>query len=114
MLDWSWSGAEATVNINSASLGILNGSGRDLSAALADIRAAVEPTGARVLCNGSRRDAAVSGMLSQSTGASRVYLLHGVQRGRRPPTVPIFDPATADQVGTLEDQDQYRGQYFGA
>jgi hypothetical protein len=112
-LRWSWSEAEATVVIDSPSLGVLTSSGHDLSAALDGIRASIEPEGNRILCNESRRDATVSGMLSQSTGGSRVYLLDGVQCGQRPPAEPIFDPAPADLVGTLSEQKHYRDQYFG-
>jgi hypothetical protein len=75
--------------------------------------AVVKPDGARILCNGSRRDATVSGMLSQSTGAARVYLLDGVPRGQRPPTAGIFDPAEPAMVGTLSEQNEFRRSYFG-
>lgn len=112
-LRWSWSGDCAVVELDISTFGTVSASGHDLSAALAGVRAVIEPEGARVLCNGSRRDATVSGMLSQSTGAARVYLLDGVPRGQRPATVGIFDPAEAAMVGTLSEQDEYRRGYFG-
>jgi hypothetical protein len=112
-LRWSWSGTSAVVELDSSAFGTVGASGHDLSAALAGVRAIVEPDGARILCNGSRRDATVSGMLSQSTGAARVYLLDGVPRGQRPPTAGIFDPAEPAMVGTLSEQNEFRRSYFG-
>jgi hypothetical protein len=113
-LSWSWSGPDAVIEIDSPSLGVVRRSGHDLSAALAGVRAVVEPVGARILCNGARRDATASGMLSQSTGASRVYLLDGVPHGQRPVTGGIFEPAAPDMVGTLAEQEDYRRRYFEA
>jgi hypothetical protein len=112
VLRWSWADMSAVVELHSPSLGKVSASGHDLSAALAGVRAVVEPQGARVLCNGARRDATVSGMLSQSTGASRVYLLDGVPRGQHPNTAGIFDPAAPELVGTLSEQDDYKRKYF--
>jgi hypothetical protein len=109
---WSFSGDEGRLDIDSPSFGALSGSGHDLLAALAEVRRVIEEAGARVLCNGSRVDATASGMLSQWGGARMVYLLDGVPRGERPPTAFIFDAAPRQKVGTLDEQAEYHKSYF--
>lgn len=85
--------------------------GHDLFRCLCALRTKLEVLGIKVLCNGARIDACVSGMLSQS-GISKVYITTMGQQGRRENLVNIFDEAEPGQVGTVEEQEDYHNKWF--
>jgi hypothetical protein len=84
---------------------VWTGSGTDWFNALRSLRRDLDVVGYRPLCAGARKNARVSGMLSQMTRGETVYLL-------RPGRVPrgkawIFDPADPADVGSVAQQDAF-------
>jgi len=90
----------------------LSVSGSDLFECLRSLNRKTEEQGIRVLCNGSRRDAWPSGMLRDMTGASKVYITSMGRTATPLDLVPIFGAASADLVGTVEEQDTYHNEWL--
>jgi hypothetical protein len=84
--------------------------GHDLYRCLRTLRTKLDVLGIKVLCNGARIDACVSGMLSQS-GARKVYLTTMGRSAEFEDLVNIFDEAAPEQVGTVEEQDNYHNKW---
>lgn len=84
--------------------------GHDLFRCLRELRFKLDVFGVKVLCNGARIDATVSGMLSDS-GARKVYLTTMGQHARLEDLVNIFDEADPEKVGTVEEQDNYHNKW---
>lgn len=84
--------------------------GHDLFRCLRELRSKLDVFGIKVLCNGARIDATVSGMLSDS-GARKVYLTTMGQHARLEDLVNIFDEADPEKVGTVEEQDNYHNKW---
>ena len=82
---------------------------RDLFGALIAIRNALALDGWRIAVQGSRRDSWASGMIRDTIGAERVYILEFGRPMRRQDLVPIFAPADPVDIGTPEEQ---RANYF--
>lgn len=84
--------------------------GHDLFRCFRELRSKLDVFGIKVLCNGARIDATVSGMLSDS-GARKVYLTTMGQHARLEDLVNIFDEADPEKVGTVEEQDNYHNKW---
>src|SRR5262249_13668868 len=81
--------------------------GHDAPDCLKLLRQEMERDGCLVLCAGARVDAYVSNM-SRDMGLGTVYyILRMGQMFSKDETVKIFDPASPEIVGTIEQQDQY-------
>jgi hypothetical protein len=80
--------------------------GQDVFDCLCQIRNQVEPDGIRLCCNGSRRDAWLSGMLRDMGDGRLVYLLNSTPSDDAgiPQTVAVLDAAPADEVVSLTEQ----------
>lgn len=71
---------------------------------LIDLRHIVEKEGAKVLCNGARRDTYPSGMARDMSNGMVVYQMRHGQHGRTEDVVHTFDPAPAEQIATVDEQ----------
>jgi hypothetical protein len=91
------------------------GEGQDLFEALATVRRDLERSGARLDCNGSRREVFPSVMLRQSSGGRFAYVLSMPRTAERPPAVDILAPAPdgADLV-TVAEQQAYFNEWSGS
>lgn len=85
--------------------------GHDLFRCLRALRTKLEVLGIKVLCNGARIDACVSGMLGQS-GARKVYIATMGKQVSSADLVNIFDEAAPEQVGTVEEQEDFNKKWF--
>lgn len=85
--------------------------GHDLFRCLCALRTKLEVLGIKVLCNGARIDACVSGMLGQS-GARKVYITTMGKQASSADLVNILDEAASEQVGTVEEQEDYNKKWF--
>jgi hypothetical protein len=90
---------------------VWTGQGGDVFAGLLNLRRVVEPLGLRLCCNGSRLDAWSSGMQRDMASGKVVSLLHGVAPRQRPPAVNTLDPAPANEVVFLEEQQAWVEQW---
>ncbi len=84
----------------------------DVFDCLLELRKQIEPIGAHICCNGSRRDAWASGMQRDMGQGLVVYLLDGVQPKERPPQVNTLDPAPATEVVSVEVQLAWHGDWL--
>jgi hypothetical protein len=85
--------------------------GHDIFSCLRALRIKLEAFGIKVLCNGARIDACVSGMLSQS-GLRKVYITTMGKQASSADLVNIFEEAAPEQVGTVEEQENYNEKWF--
>lgn len=85
--------------------------GRDLFEGLQQIRRRLEPLGWYPLCNGARIDCYPSGMARDMGGARHVYELTIGEAGR-PPLVGLFEPAPAEEIGTVAEQDAFNQRWL--
>ncbi len=90
---------EVAMRTSSQTTGEQFHAGRDAFHALELFRRAIEPLGWRVLCNGARKDAYPSGM---SRDMGRGFMVYSIPP--EGPPVQTFDPANAEQVGSVEEQ----------
>jgi len=86
--------------------------GSDLFDCLVKARREWEKKGARILCNGSRRDVYPSGMSRQMSGGRKAYVLGIGERASSSCLVDIFEPAAPDMVATVDDQKVYYEQWI--
>ena len=76
--------------------------------ALRILRALVEPTGARLCCNGARVDVHSSGMNISMSAGRLAYRLRTWRQSRfRRDLIDIFAPAPPNRIGSLAEQDAY-------
>jgi len=95
---------DARLSLAAPDIGLsIEASGRDLFAALQQLRLQLEPLGWIPLCNGARVDCYPSGMARDMGGGRSVYILSS--EPGRPPLVETFEPAPREKVGTVADQD---------
>jgi hypothetical protein len=107
-------GRDALLSLAAPDLDLmLEAQGRDLFDALQHVRRLLEPLGWYPLCNGARVDCYPSGMARDMGGAHAVHELKIGQAGR-PPLVGLFEPAQADKVGTVAEQDAYYQRWIDA
>ena len=79
-------------------------SGQDFFSCLRDLRLLLEQEGIKVLCNGARVNAWVSGLASQMSRGGAVYLVKIGEPVGHNGVVPLFGPAEAESVGTVSEQ----------
>lgn len=87
------------------SLGTLEAADTDLFRCLKRIRAMLEDSGRKVLVNGARIDASISGMAVDMSGGAQVYI-HD-RAGGRPRLAFIFDEAPEETVARVTEQESY-------
>jgi hypothetical protein len=63
------------------------------------------------LCNGARPNFILSPMTSHA-GGFEGYMVPNGRKARLSDLVPIFDPAPADEIGSVEAQSQFRKNYM--
>jgi hypothetical protein len=99
------------MELRSSELGVYQAQESDLFECLRTIRRQLEPTGARLCCNGARVDVWASGMARDMGGGRKAYIL---QMGRREPSdlVSIFDPAPVETLGTVDEQETYAHRWM--
>ncbi len=90
---------------------VVRSTGRDMFDALQRLRLQLEPLGWIPLCNGARTDCYPSGMARDMANGNAVYELVIGQVGR-PPLLGLLEPAAAEKVGTVADQDAYFRQWL--
>ncbi len=87
-------------------------SGRDLYDALRSLRLYLETEGISLLCAGSRKDATASGMSRSMSGGRKIYITKIGIPASSADLVDIFDFAPAETLGTVEEQETYRKEWF--
>jgi hypothetical protein len=75
--------------------------------ALVNLRRELEAMSSKLLCNGSRIDVYPSGMSAIGTNA---YVLINGKPAKK--MVNIFEPASLDKIGTIEEQKAYRDNWI--
>lgn len=83
----------------------------DLFGCLCDLRLWLASRGFRILCNGARIDTWASSMARQMGGARKVYVTKMGSPAMLTDLVPIFGEATADKLGTVEEQADYHRKW---
>jgi hypothetical protein len=91
--------------------GLVDATGRDLFAALQDVRRALEGGGWVVAVQGSRVDTYPSGMVRDMLGGSRVYVLQMGRHVDREHLVDTFARADVTQIGTVDEQIEFYRQW---
>jgi hypothetical protein len=87
--------------------GVVDVVGRDLFAALQDVRRRLEASGWTIAVQGARVDTYPSGMVRDMLGARRVYVLQMGRHVAREHLVDIFAEADPQQVGTVDEQIEF-------
>jgi hypothetical protein len=80
--------------------------GSDLFECLTVVRRSLERQGMRICCLGSRPDVFPSGMSSQMSGGRKAYRHHPGRRPTRADLVDVFDPASCEDVVTVDEQER--------
>ena len=106
MIAFRWDGRVAVLSLEAPELDLsAEASGRDLFDGLQQLRRHLG-AGWYPLCNGARIDCYPSGMARDMGGARAVYELT-IGKAGRPPLVGLFEPAPAEKVGTVAEQNLY-------
>ena len=84
----------------------------DYFAALLAVRRTLERDAIRLLCQGARRDVWPSGMAISMSAGMKAYVLVLGQHAARPALIDTFAPASADEVGTIAEQEAHRDAWF--
>jgi hypothetical protein len=87
-------------------------SGTDLFGALVALRRHLEGMGYRLLCAGARRDVYPSGMARAMGSARKAYVFELGKPAQD--VVDIFAQAQLEQVGTVDEQEQFRQEWIGS
>lgn len=88
--------------------------GRDLREAFNHLRAWLEESKSKLLCNGARIDVTSSGM-SRSMGESRkAYIIRMGKPSLKRDLVDIFDYASPEKIGSLEDQLNFHQEWVSS
>jgi hypothetical protein len=82
----------------------------DFFECLVDLRRLVEKEGGKVLCQGARRDVFPSPMM-RSTGCATAYVTRMGESVTSPEVVHIFEPAPADLVVSVAEQQAFHRQW---
>lgn len=100
------------VSISSPQFGKLNERGDTLFDALINLRLLLEKRGWILLCNVARKDAFPSQMMLQMALGRKIYILKRGMPARRENVVDIFDQATPEQVGTVQEQKEFHESWI--
>lgn len=84
---------------------VLQADEADYFEALVTIRRELEAEGARVICQGARRDVWPSGMARDMGAGLKAYVLVPGQRPTRDDLVGIFEAADPSLIGTVAEQE---------
>lgn len=95
------------VAVQSEGLGRITGTGPDMFAALVAVRRTLDQAGLRLLCNGARRNVRPSQMGRQMSEGRKAYRYTLGERPSRVDLCDIFDPAPADEVASVLDQERF-------
>jgi hypothetical protein len=76
----------------------------DIFSCLCDLRKSLEQLGWYILCNGSRENAWASTMSRQMGGGFKIYLLTMGEEMDRKNLVHIFQEASFEELGTVDQQ----------
>ena len=95
---------------------IINGyfEAQDLFGAFVQMHSYLDQQGAKLLCNGARRDAFPSGMSRRMGGGRKTYITRLGMPSRRTDLVDIFDYAEARNVGTIQEQKDYHDKWVSS
>ncbi len=80
---------------------------------LLDLRRRLEARGLLLCCQGARLDVWPSGLLLDWTGGRTAYVLVQPPDGERFAEVDVLDPASPDEVVTVEEQERFMREFHG-
>ena len=103
-LDWEGEAEGVKLTAASPAVGVATVTAPDVFAALLKLREQIEPRGIVLLCNGSRRDAYPSRMLSEMARGQKVYALRSGKQSSKADIIDVFGPAARSAVGTITEQ----------
>lgn len=81
--------------------------GSDYFKSMVLFREELENNGAKLLCNGARKDVYPSGMSRSMGQATKAYVLSIGEQARASDKVDIFDQADKQLVSTIEEQNMH-------
>lgn len=81
--------------------------GEDLYAAFNHLRTWLDKSKSKLLCNGARVDVTPSGMSRGMGGGRKAYIIRIGKPALREDLVDIFDYASPDKIGSLDEQKEY-------
>jgi hypothetical protein len=84
----------------------------DIFEALVAVRRSFEERGCRLLCAGARPDVWPSGMGRSMARGRKAYVTRLGSPAKLEALVDIFDPATTELVGTVEEQRAFHEKWF--
>lgn len=102
------------INFYSSSLGSYTINGDDLFDTLCNLRIKLEQGGWYILCSGARIDAYPSRMSRQMSGGQKLYILETGKPASIQDLVDIFQPSSADKVGTVNEQLTYYKKWLAS
>lgn len=102
------------VKITSPHFGRLAEKGDTLFEALLKLRLRLEEAELLLLCNLARRDAYPSQMMLQTVLGRKIYVLKHGMPARREDIVDIFGEALPEQVGTVQEQQEYHERWINS
>lgn len=85
--------------------------GNDLFEALIELRRELEKGNCQLLCAGARPNVFPSGMSRGMGGGLRAYAAKMGEPARQSDLVDIFDYASPEIIGSVEDQKQFRDEW---
>lgn len=91
--------------------GKLNFDGDDLFSALVKARKYLEDKGFLLLCAGSMPSAYPSGMSRQMSNGRKAYVHKLHSKPDRSSVVDIFQPVSFDEVGTIQQQNEFMSKW---
>lgn len=100
------------VSITGLHFGLLTAKGKTLFDALVKLRLRLEEAGWLLLCNVARRDAYPSQMMLQMALGRKIYLLKHGKQARREDVVDSFGEALPEDVGTVQEQQEYHKKWI--
>jgi hypothetical protein len=87
--------------------------GHDLFECLISLRRELETRNWKILCNGSRIDVNRSGMSSQMSGGTVLYVMKQLgEQAKFEDNVYIFDECDPELIATVAEQEKFRDTWF--
>lgn len=90
------------------------GAGDDLFDALVELRKELGAKGVSILCQGAAKNVYPSRMSRQMGGARRAYKLTLGRQAFFPDLVDIFDPASPEEIASVDDQKAFFVEWIGS